>query len=192
MFLFSSKGIPPTKNNENEELKRLYHQILSYCRKNLIDTLSAEECTQEVFAVYFEKNSQVKIHNPRAWLYRTADNYLHRFNQKLQQEKQKTLSLPNREDDFDDMEGNLFVYEQDFDRFLEDGIDIEEDVEKVLSGLSDKEFELYDLHFRKHHSIQDLTLTYDLSVSAVKSKIYRLKQHILKLAQNIMLDESKD
>ena len=152
MFLFSSKGIPPTKDNENEELKRLYHQILSYCRKNLIDTLSAEECTQEVFVTYFEKNSQVKIYNPRAWLYRTADNYLHRFNQKLQQEKQKTLSLPNPEDDVDDMEDNLFVYEQDFDLFLEDGIDIEEDVEKVLSGLSDKEFELYDLHFRKHLS----------------------------------------
>ena len=177
------------KDNESEELKKLYNQIANYCRKNLIDAASAEECTQDVFAIYFEKVSQIEIRDPKAWLFRTADNYLHKYNQKFQQEKQGIFPLPDPEDGAEDMEDIRFVYEQDF--FPEDSVDIDKDVDKVLSGLSDDEFKLYDLHFRKHLSLQQLTTSYGPSIPAVKNKIYRLKLHILKLVRKVMEGESK-
>ena len=189
MFLFPIKGKANRKDDGSGELKKLYSQIENYCRKNLIDATSAEECTQEVFAVYFEKVSQIEIRNPRAWLYRTADNYLHRYNQRFQEEKQEIFPLHDPEKGTEDMEDIRFVYEQDF--FSEDSVDIDKDVEKVLLGLSDDEFELYDLHFRKHLSLQELTTSYGPSIPAVKNKIYRLKQHILQLAQKVMEGENK-
>lgn len=189
VFLFPVRGKAKKGGNENEKLKKLYNQIANYCRKNLIDTASAEECTQEVFAIYFEKASQIEICNPRAWLFRTADNYLHKYNQKFQQKKREIFPLPDPED-VDDMEDVRFGYEQDF--FPEGSVDIDKDVEKVLSGLNDDEFELYDLHFRKRLSLQELTISYDSSIPAVKNKIYRLKQHILQLVQKFMDDENKN
>ena len=189
MFLFPIRGKAHRGDNENEDLKKLYSQIINYCRKNLINAASAEECTQDVFAIYFEKASQIEIRNPRAWLFRTADNYLHKYNQKFRQEKQEIFPLPDPEDDNEDMEDIRFGYEQDF--FPEGSVDIDRDVEKVLSRLSDDEFELYDLHFRKHISLQELTTSYGPSIPAVKNKIYRLKLHILQLVQRIMEDESK-
>ncbi|MVB10287.1 hypothetical protein CAFE_09690 [Caprobacter fermentans] len=173
------------KNNESEDLKKLYNQIANYCRKNLIDAASAEECTQEVFAVYFEKASQMEIRDPRAWLFRTADNYLHRFNQKFQQEKQEIFPLPNLEDDAEDMEDIRFAYEQDFDRFLEESVDIGKEVNRILSGLSHKEQTLYHQYYKENMSIKELMELYQVSSTAMKAKLYRLKQHILKCVQKL-------
>ena len=185
MFLFPIRGKANRKDNESEELKKLYHQILSYC-KNLIDAASAEECTQDVFSVYFEKAAQIKIRNPRAWLFRTADNYLHRYNQKFQQEKQEIFPLPNPEG-AEDMEDIRFVYEQDFDRFLEESVDIGEEVNQVLSGLSHAEQILYHQYYKENMSIKALMELYQVSSTAMKAKLFRLKQHIVKGVQKLQL-----
>ncbi|HHV31305.1 MAG TPA: sigma-70 family RNA polymerase sigma factor [Clostridiales bacterium] len=108
MFRFPVKRSNEKENDDEEGLKKLYNQILSYCRQHLLDDTAAEECTQEVFALYFQKTSQTEIHNPRAWLYRTADNYLHRYNRNFQHEKQMTLPLPNSEDGADSVEDKRF------------------------------------------------------------------------------------
>lgn len=186
MFLFPIREKASRKDNESEELKKLYNQITNYCRKNLIDAASAEECTQEVFAVYFEKASQIEIRNPRAWLFRTADNYLHRYNQKFQQEKQEIFPLPNPEG-AEDMEDIRFVYEQDFDRFLEESVDIGEEVNQVLSGLSHAEQILYHQYYKENMSIKALMELYQVSSTAMKAKLFRLKQHIVKGVQKLQL-----
>ncbi|QNK42261.1 RNA polymerase sigma factor [Caproicibacter fermentans] len=187
MFLFPIRGKANRKDSESEELKKLYHQILSYCRKNLIDAGSAEECTQDVFSVYFEKAAQIKIRNPRAWLFRTADNYLHKYNQKFQQEKQSIFPLPNLEDDAEDMEDIRFAYEQDFDRFWEESVDIDKEVNQVLSGLSHAEQTLYHQYYKENMSIKELMELYQVSSTAMKAKLFRLKQHIMKGVQKLQL-----
>lgn len=179
MFLFPIRGKANRKDNESEELKKLYNQITNYCRKNLIDAASAEECTQEVFAIYFEKASQIEIHNPRAWLFRTADNYLHRYNQKFEKEKQEIFPLPDPEDNAENMEDIRFVYEQDFDRFLEGRVNIDEEVNQILSELSHAEQILYRQYYKENMSIKELMGLYQVSSTAIKAKLFRLKQHIL-------------
>lgn len=183
MFLFPIREKANRKDNESEGLEKLYHQILSYCRKNLIDAASAEECAQDVFSVYFEKAAQIKIRNPRAWLFRTADNYLHRYNQKFQQEKQEIFPLPNPEDGAEDMEDIRFVYEQDF--FREDNADIDEEMNQVLSGLSYAEQTLYHQYYKENMSIKELMELYQVSSTAMKAKLFRLKQHILKSVRKL-------
>lgn len=173
------------KDSDNEELKKLYKQISNYCRKNLIDATSAEECTQDVFAIYFEKATQIEIRNPRAWLYRTADNYLHRYNQKFQKEKQEIFPLPDPEGNAEHMEDIRFFYEEDFDRYLEESVDIFKEVNRVLSGLSHDEQILYHQYYKENMSIKKLTELYQISSTAMKARLYRLKQHIFKNVQKL-------
>jgi len=82
-------------------------------------------------------------------------------------------------------------YDPDFDRLLEENIDIDKDVKKVLSGLNNDELKLYDLHYRRHLPLKELAIAYNLTVAAVKNKIYRLKLHIVKLVQKAIEDERK-
>ncbi len=55
-----------------------YREIYSYCFVKLnYRHHSAEDCTQEVFVIFFQKHDKLETaDNIRIWLYRTADNVI--------------------------------------------------------------------------------------------------------------------
>ncbi len=61
-------------------------------------------------------------------------------------------------------------------------MNLEEAAKTILSGLNSREKELYDLYFKKHLSIKGLSAAYGVSISAIKNRIYRLRLHIVRLA----------
>lgn len=67
---------------DNETCSRIiqkhYREIFNYCFARLsYDHHSAEDCTQEVFVVFFSKHKKLEdSENLRIWLYRAADNVI--------------------------------------------------------------------------------------------------------------------
>lgn len=169
------------KKDSNQEISDLYKQILNYCRYHLRNDEAAKDCTQDIFSLYFEKTAQCQIHNPKAWLYRTADNFLHRYNRNLQKEEQKNAPLPET----DIAEDRRFAYDQNFDLFSEENVDIEKDMEMIFSELSQEEHTLWNQYFKEQLQIKKLAELYQVSVPAMKARIHRLKQHILKCVNEI-------
>ena len=62
-------------------IEKYYREIFSYCYAKLgYSHHSAEDCTQEVFVVFFSKHERLdETDNIRLWLYRTADNVIKTF-----------------------------------------------------------------------------------------------------------------
>ena len=62
-------------------IEKYYREIFSYCFAKLgYSYHSAEDCTQEVFVVFFSKHERLEdTDNIRLWLYRTADNVIKTF-----------------------------------------------------------------------------------------------------------------
>ena len=62
-------------------IETYYREIFSYCYAKLgYSHHSAEDCTQEVFVVFFSKHERLdETDNIRLWLYRTADNVIKTF-----------------------------------------------------------------------------------------------------------------
>lgn len=59
-------------------IQTYYKEIYSYCFAKLsYKKHSAEDCTQEVFVIFFSKHEKLNsTDNIRLWLYRTADNVM--------------------------------------------------------------------------------------------------------------------
>ena len=190
MFQIWTKRKGNRKDDEDKELKKLYNQILSYCRQYLPNDNAAMECVQEVFTTYFETAAQTDIRKPRAWLYRTADNYLHRYNRDRQREINRNSSLPDSGDEPENrMEENKFSYNPDFDRLIEttseENFDVEKSVGKVLGHLTQDERKLYDLKYRQRLPIKEIAALSNVSPASIKNRIYRLKLHIIRIVKEI-------
>lgn len=168
MLRSQNRGKNDGSDDKEEKLKKLYHQILSYCREYLPDENAAGECTQEVFAAYFETAARTEIHSPRAWLYRTADNYLHRYNRNRLRELRMTSPLPETGDETGRSGQDRLGYEPDFDRLLEESsnMDPDREAEKIFAGLSEEERKLYDLHYRQRLPLKEIAASDGLSPAA--------------------------
>jgi|GEM_PF-748352 RNA polymerase sigma factor, sigma-70 family len=187
-FTFSDNEKRKTRETEDETVERHYTEILAYCRYHLnFDNSAAEECTQEVFTAFFEHTTYSGIYNPRAWLYRTADNYINQYKRAVEKQKSTTFTLPDEEDDNNRDKDDKFVYNQDFDHYLDGNIDVERFKKEILSSLNGRESKLFNLYFREHVSIKQLSERYAISDNAVSKRINRIRIKIKKEIGNLNL-----
>lgn len=157
-----------------EAVQKYYSEIVAYCRCHLnYNRPLAEECAQDVFAAFLQCDASSEIRHIRAWLYRTADNYLNRTIRALEKEKSHTCPWSP-----DEAESRLFS-ETDFDRFLEPNVDIEKNAREILDSLDPDERRLYTLYFREHRRVDELAPLYGISSAAMKSRIHRLKLRLM-------------
>ncbi|NLJ30476.1 MAG: sigma-70 family RNA polymerase sigma factor [Clostridiales bacterium] len=159
----------------DEAAEQYYTEILAYCRYHLnFDRPTAEECTQDVFAAFFEYSADSEIRFPRAWLYRTADNYINRYRRCMEKQKATILTFPEEENHA--IWGNpALTYNQDFDRIFDRSINIEKYAERVVACLSRDELKLYRLYYQDHLSLNEIAEIYALTYKAASNRLYRIK-----------------
>jgi RNA polymerase sigma factor (sigma-70 family) len=163
----------------SDNTEKYYQQILNYCKKHLgYDRIAAEECAQGVYTAYYESVQRITIIEPRAWLYRTADNYINRYVRMSYIEKRRTIPFDYLSGN--EIKNNMFSYDPDLDIVMEKDIDVEEYKDKVLNSLTVAQRRLYNQYFKNHISIKDLAEIYGISIDAVWARIHRLKKHIIK------------
>lgn len=184
MYLLTSRcSFQYTDNAEN-----YYNTLFNYCNYHLnFDELAAEDCTQSTYEAYYK---YIHIHNiadTKAWLFRTADNFIKRYKRNCATEKRKQISFDEFNGSY--IEYKLFSYTPDLDAFIERDINISDYIRIVSSHLKDNEKVFYIQYFRKQTAATDLAKAYNVSVEAIWLRAHRLKKRILKLVSKCFESE---
>jgi len=173
------------RKKQFEEFVRAYYKdILKYCRFHLnSDQYAAEECTQEVFLTFYSKINTLKnFNNVRAYLFRIADNHINTYIRTATKGKDViSYSL----DDNMGIDNVQLSYEEKFDT-IEDNMNVPETMNVVLGQLTDKELKLYNTVFRRKEQLNQIAEKENVSKSAIKMRIQRIKAKIRKLAHEAL------
>ena len=176
-FRKPEKGGEVIKNTKdcNIVLKECYAEyrikLFNYCLARLDgEREDADDCVQDSFLVLQQKlNSGEVIENPRAFLYRTADNFVRRRKEDRAKAKQRNVPLEYAEDIASvDADYLAAVDETDYDLLAEE----------LIKTLSDDEKALYDLRFVRRTAVNDIAVMLEISPAAVSMRLKRLKEKV--------------
>ncbi len=164
-----------------EECYREYRvKLFNYCLARLSGNREkSDDAVSETFTVFYEKlKAGEEFENPRAFLYRTADNFVRRQHDKDTKDLKRNVSL-------DDVEVST---ETEFFNVL-DEIDFEEFAKKLLTALSDKEKEIYDLRYVQKKSVEDIAKKMNISRPAMSMKLMRLRNKIKEMVYDLNFEK---
>ena len=115
-------------------------------------------------------NSGETIENPKAFLYRTADNFVKRKREEKAKAAKHNLPLEYAEDIAAQTDPDYLkaVDETDYDLLAEE----------LIKTLSDDEKALYDLRFVRRTAVNDIAVMMGISPAAVSMRLKRLKEKV--------------
>lgn len=147
-----------------------YILLIKYCKVRMGEArASAADCVQEAFIVYYNKLLKGEdIKNPKAFLYRTADNFL----KKSVADYQKTLQNASTLDEVE--------LQTDFDFTLcdKDSIDYDECLRALLDSLKSDELKLYEMKYMEKKSLNEISEILNISQAAAAKRTSRLRTSI--------------
>ncbi len=152
-------GVIRLQEQEFENTVRLYyHSIYNYCLSKVKDINSAQDCTQEVFLIMYQKINVLDSCNIRAWLYRTADNIIKNYRKVSARQNETVIE-----------EAEKIIHTDYYDE------------EKVLSGvLKEQELKMLCEHYLYGYDIADVAKKNGKSTASVYKMFQRLKVKLRK------------
>ena len=162
------------KKRANALLQECYNQyrirLFNYCLSRLNGSReAADDCVQETFIVFYNKLLDgEEFENPRAFLYRTADNFVKRQKQKDAVESKRSISL--------DDAAEVGVTDEYLSRL--DLIDYEEIAKILLNLLTDEEKQIYDLPYIQKIGVEEISDKLRISRPAASMRLMRLRNKI--------------
>lgn len=130
------------------------------------DKDAAEDCVQEAFMVIYKRLCKgEEFFQPKAFLYRTVDNFVKEYLKDLQKRK-KIQDATTKESAFFE----LPVFET-LDEKTETEI-----INAVFKEMSDKEKVIYRRRYIDKCNVRDIAGEYNISVSTVTTRLYRIRQ----------------
>jgi RNA polymerase sigma-70 factor (ECF subfamily) len=200
-FLFSSNAAGKKENNlpialfsklaKNSRdklfdslVQKHYNSIYKFCFYRFAqDRFAAEDCTQEVFIVLYKNMDRLEnLEKIDGWLYKTADHIVKRAYVKAAREKKKVESIDTDDSHFP---YNTMIYEEHYDLAEAVKIDGEKCLAEIFESLTDIDVKIWELYYRQRKSLREVSEALNLSQSAVKSRVSRLKRKIITLAHEI-------
>ena len=153
----------------NEYFERIYH----YCKRlvkgqeQFIDFV--EESTQTTFLEARKQISKLRNHpNVEGWLYTTARNLINISYRSMYIKKRHEVIIDVN------ISSTLIELEELFDST----IDLNKLCIEILRKLNTNEYDLYIAYYKSNMSVSDLLKRYDISATAMTTRIYRLKKKI--------------
>ena len=162
------------KKRADALLQECYDQyrirLFNYCLSRLDGSReAADDCVQETFIVFYNKLLDgEEFENPRAFLYRTADNFVKRQKQKDAVELKRSIPL--------DEAADVGVTDEYLSRL--DLIDYEEIARNLLNLLTDEEKQIYDLRYIQKQGVEDISEQLGISRPAASMRLMRLRNKI--------------
>lgn len=135
------------------------------------DKDAAEDCVQEAFMIIYKRLCKgEEFEQPRAFLYRTLDNLVKEHIKSLKKRKkiQETVTYENTFFE-------LPVFKE-LDERSENEI-----IRAVLNGMQDKDKVIYKRRYIDKYSVKDIAKEYNISVSSVTTRLYRIRQNAEKI-----------
>lgn len=156
-------------------------KLFNYCLSRLDGSReAADDCVQETFIIFYNKILDgEEFENPRAFLYRTADNFVKRQKQKDATELRRQIPLETAADIgvTDEYTGKL------------DLIDYEECAKILLELLTDEEKQIYDLRYIKKIGVEQIAETLGISRPAASMRLMRLRSKITDMVYSFDIEK---
>jgi RNA polymerase sigma-70 factor (ECF subfamily) len=163
--------------------RRYFTRILNYCKRLMRGQASemAEECAQNTFVQVQENITALQAHpNLAGWLYTTARNQVNAVYRELYRRRKYEIAIS------DSIATQLTANSYELYEVLIRTLDINKMVRQVLQQLSRSETEFYVDYFKDRLSIHALSQKYNLSKTAVTTRIYRLRKKIKQTARQTL------
>lgn len=172
------------KKRANALLQECYNEyrikLFNYCLSRLDSREAADDCVQETFIVFYNKLLDgEQFENPRAFLYRTADNFVKRQKQKAASELRHQVPLETAAD---------VGVSDDYNERL-DLIDYEEFAKILLNLLTDEEKQIYNLRYVQKIGVEELAEKLGVSRPAASMRLMRLRNKIKDMVYDMNIDE---
>lgn len=174
------------KKRANALLQECYEQyrikLFNYCLSRLNGSReAADDCVQEVFIVFYNKLLDGEFfENPRAFLYRTADNFVKRQKKKEASELRHNIPLDEAE--------RIGVTDEEYAARLE-SIDYEECAKRLLLLLIDEEKQIYDMRYIQNISVEKIAEKLGISRPAASMRLMRLRNKIKTMVYDLNIEE---
>lgn len=162
------------KKRANALLQECYNEyrirLFNYCLSRLDGSReAADDCVQETFIVFYNKLLDgEEFENPRAFLYRTADNFVKRQKQKDAVESKRSIPLEDATD--------VGVTDEYLSRL--DLIDYEECAKILINLLTDEEKQIYGLRYIQKIGVEEISERLGISRPAASMRLMRLRNKI--------------
>ncbi|ADY55377.1 RNA polymerase sigma factor, sigma-70 family [Syntrophobotulus glycolicus DSM 8271] len=159
-----------------------FHRIFLYCRRLIKgqEQLSdfAEECTQSTFLEARKQISTLKNHpNVEGWLYTTARNLINNSYRNMYIKKRREVSIDDK------ITGALPELDNKLEELFAATLDPDEISAQILRKLKQSEYDLYLDYYKGRLSVPELSQKYDISATAMTTRIYRLKRKIKEIVR---------
>ena len=163
------------KKRANALLQECYNEyrikLFNYCLSRLDGSReAADDCVQETFIVFYNKLLDgEEFENPRAFLYRTADNFVKRQKQKDATELRHNVPLESANE--------ISVTDDEYPEKL-NLIDYDECAKILINLLTDEEKQIYDLRYVRKISVEEISEKLGVSRPAASMRLMRLRNKI--------------
>jgi len=173
------------RNNKNVEAfyehlcNQYFERIYSYCQRlvkgqtHFMDFV--EDCTQNTFLEARKQISYLRNHpNVEGWLYTTARNLVNQSYRSMYVKKKYEVMMD------ENIATNLMESDYELEDLFSSSVDLDNLCTGILSQLNAQESDLYRDYYKNNMSVPELAKKYDVSATAITTRIYRLKKKIKK------------
>lgn len=163
-----------TDNTVGDYYEKYYQSIYKYCRVRLGEfSQHAEDCVQDAFLVLHNKLTDGEtVEQPRAFLYRTADNFVKRTIESCRKRQSRTVDI--------DEAAEKIAAPPDS---LPDDFDYDECARLLIEMLTVEERALYELKFIKRKSLKENSEILNITPTATAKRVSRLRSRIKDLVK---------
>lgn len=167
------------KNRADELFAVAYDECYSLIYRFVASRLKSmpsniEDCVQDVFvALYKNYLNGVEIHNAKAFLLKTANNYVHKYYEKYHR-------------DLNSVEISENVDTNDTSIDIDDKLVFEQYSRQISAALNEKDAELFSLRFVEELKICEISDITGMSIPAITTRISRMKPKLQKLLESII------
>lgn len=161
---------------------KYYDRIYLFCNKlvkgqEFLDF--AEDCTQNTFLEAQKQISKLRTHpNIEGWLYVTARNLINNSFRNMYVKKKHEVIMN------EDIACTSIELDNELEEFYNSTVDLDTLCFEVLSKIDEDEYHLYIDYYKRKMGITDLAKKYDVSATAMTTRIYRLKKKIKTIAHD--------
>ena len=161
----------PADKLVSECFKEYRLKLFRYCLARLDGSREdADDCVQDSFLVFQKTLAEGKtVENPRAFLYRTAENFVKRRKEENAKAAKRNVPLEFAE--------NTATVEYDYLRAV-DETDYDLLAEKLINTLTPNEKQLYDLRYRQKNEVNQIAGSLGISPAAVSMRLMRLRDKV--------------
>lgn len=173
-------------NSRIKEICDLYYKdVYRYCFSFVKNVDDSQDITQDTFKYLIEKSSELQDKNIKAWLYSVALIKIKQYSNNKSAKPSK-ISFDDQDSRMLFDENDIYTIEDAISQYMYDSERIEEEKQKVLNMLTEKERELYEEAYVKKKKYSEIAQDKGVSTIAINVQTYRLRNKIKAIVKSIV------